>query len=209
MEFETKEKFKKELWSFFGLTILNLVIAALAMGLGISTTLTNLFGMIESSQIQAIMVLLMAIGIMATIAGLYWLLQIAEIIDGVDDLKTAYDGLRDGDGEEATGLFVKMLAYYRSNKSIVSRMILLGRVGGILFLLVGGIGMLQAGASMVSSGVLTENLTQLLGGVTAFAVGIAGFVISRYFSIYSKIWDTRLQETAHIEETLKQKLEAH
>lgn len=209
MEFQTKEKFKAELWSFFGLTILNLVIAALAMGLGISSITTNLFGMIDSSQFQLMSALLMAVGIVAAAAGFYWLIQVAQIIEGVGDLKDAYDGLSEGDGEQATGLFVKMLAYYRSNRSIVSRMTMLGRIGGILFVVVGAIGMAQAGASMASSGVLAENLAQLFGGVMAFGVGVAGFLISRYFSTYSKVWDARLYETELIEETLKQKLEAN
>jgi len=61
---------------------------------------------------------------------------------------------------------------------------------------------------MVSSGVMAENIGQLVGGLVALGVGIAGVLISRYFSLYTKVWDARLQETTKIEEVLEKKLEA-
>ncbi len=209
MEPDSKAKLRAELRSFFGLTVLNLAIAALVMALGISTTITNLFGLMDASQVQPLSILLLAIGAAAMAAGFYWLLQVVEIVDGVSELKDSYDRLGEGNGERVTSLFVNMLAYYRSNRLIVSRMKVLGRLGGALFVILGAIGMIQAAASMGSSGILTENITQLFGGAVAAAVGIAGFLVARYFSLYSKVWDSRLQESARIEDALRQKLEAN
>jgi hypothetical protein len=141
-------------------------------------------------------------------AGFYWIIQIAEIMDGVDDVKTAYDTLGNEDQEQAAGLIIKMLAHYRSNRTTISRMVVLGRIGGALFLVVGGLGMIGAGASILSSGLMAENISQLVGGLVAFGVGIAGMLISRYFSIYSKVWDTRLEESARVESALELQLEA-
>lgn len=209
MGFQTKEKLRAELRSFFGLTILNLVIAALVLGLGISTTITHLLDVIETENLLPLSVLLMGLGVAALAAGFYWIIQVAQIVDGVDDLKAANDRLGKGDGEQATSLFIDMLAYYRSNKTTVSRMAVLGKIGGALFLIVGAIGMVQAGVSIISSGVLADNLSQLVGGIMALGVGIAGLLISRYFSIYSKVWDARLQETTKIEDALQHELEAN
>jgi hypothetical protein len=209
MGFQTKEKLRAELRSFFGLTILNLVIAALVLGLGISTTITHLLDVIETENLLPLSVLLMGLGVAALAAGFYWIIQVAQIVDGVDDLKAANDRLGKGDGEQATSLFIDMLAYYRSNKTTVSRMAVLGKIGGALFLIVGAIGLVQAGVSIISSGVLADNLSQLVGGIMALGVGIAGLLISRYFSIYSKVWDARLQETTKIEDALQHELEAN
>jgi len=209
MAFQTKEKLRAELRSFFGLTILNLAIAALVLALGISTTITNLLDAIETENLLPLSVLLMGLGVAALVAGFYWIMQVVQIVDGVDDLRTAYDRLGKGDGERATSLFIDMLAYYRSNKTTVSRMAVLGKIGGALFLIVGAIGIVQAGVSIISSGLLADNLSQLVGGVTALGVGIAGLLISRYFSIYSKVWDARLQETTKIEDALQLELEAN
>jgi hypothetical protein len=209
MEFQTKEKLRAELRSFFGLTILNLAIAALVLALGISTTITNLLDAIETESLLPLSILLMGLGVAALAAGFYWIMQVVQIVDGVDDLRTAYDRLGKGDGERATSLFIDMLAYYRSNKTTVSRMAVLGKIGGALFLIVGAIGIVQAGVSIISSGLLADNLSQLVGGVTALGVGMAGLLISRYFSIYSKVWDARLQETTKIEDALQLELEAN
>jgi hypothetical protein len=208
MEFETREKFKTELRSFFGLTILNLVIGALMLALGISLAVTRLLGMVDAGQIDPLSVLMVGLGAVAIGAGLYWIIQIAEIMDGVDDVRTAYDKLENGSQEQSAGLTIKMLAHYRSNRTTISRMVVLGRIGGALFLIVGGLGMISAGASILSSGLMAENLSQLVGGMVAFGVGVAGLLISRYFSIYSKVWDARLEGTARIENALEQQLEA-
>ncbi len=209
MEQDTKAKLRAELRSFFGLTILNLALAAIVMAIGISATVTNVLALIDGSQVQPLSILLMGLGVAAMAAGFYWLLQVVEIVDGVSELKVSYDRLGEGDGEQATSLFVRMLAYYRSNRLTVSRMKVLGRLGGALFIVMGAIGVIQAMATMASSGILTENITQLVGGVVAAAVGIAGFLVARYFSLYSKVWDSRLQEAAKIEDALRQKLEAN
>jgi len=208
MEFETREKFKTELRSFFGLTVLNLIIGALMLALGISLAVTRLLGMVDAGQFDPLSVLMVGLGAVAIGAGFYWIIQIAEIMDGVDDIRTAYDKLESGSQEQAAGLTIKMLAHYRSNKTIISRMVVLGRIGGALFLIVGGLGMIGAGASILSSGLMTESLGQLVGGVVAFGVGVAGLLISRYFSLYSKVWDARLEETARIENALEQQLGA-
>jgi hypothetical protein len=176
--------------------------------LGISLAVTQLLGMVDAWQIDPLSVLMVGLGAVAIGAGFYWIIQIAEIMDGVDDIKTAYDKLEEGSQEQAAGLIIKMLAHYRSNKTTISRMVVLGRIGGALFLIVGSLGIIAAGASILSSGLMAENLGQLVGGMIALGVGIAGMLISRYFSIYSKVWNARLEETTKIENALEQQLGA-
>ena len=208
MEINTIERFKAELRSFFGLTILNLVIGAMMLALGISLAVTRMLGMMDLGQIDPLSVLFVGLGAAAIGAGFYWIIQISEILDGVDEIKTAYDALDNGEEAQAAGPIIKMMAHYRSNKTTISRMIVLGKVGGALFIITGALGVVGAWASMVSSGFMAENIGQLAGGLVALGVGIAGVLISRYFSLYTKVWDARLQETIKIEEVLEKKLEA-
>src|SRR5512137_625412 len=133
MEVNTKEKFRTELRSFFGLTILNLMIGAMMLALGIALAVTNLLGMVDLGQVDLVSVLLVGLGAVGMGAGFYWVIQIAQIMDGVDDIKTAYEELGEGEQEKIAGLVVKMMANYRSNQQTVSRMIVLGKIGGALF----------------------------------------------------------------------------
>ncbi len=207
---ETRKKFKEELWSYFGLTILNLVIAALILALGISLGIMQILDMVESSRILVIPAILLSLGLMAVAFGFYWLIKVAEIIDGVDDIKTAFEKIDGSANQETiTDLIIKMMAHYRANKSTISQMIVMGRVGGFLFLLAGGIGMIGAVIQIATSGFDLIYVGQLIGGATAFGVGVAGLAAARYFSIYSRIWDARLQEGAKAEDLLQQTLEAN
>jgi hypothetical protein len=209
MEMDTRKKFKDEVRSFFGLTILNLVIGALVMALGISLATTRVLDLIETGRLLAIPLVLIGLGIIAIACGFYWIIKIAEIMDGIDDIKTAYDKLsKDGDQDPITCLIIQMMAYYRTNKSTISKMIILGRIGGILFLIAGTIGIISSLAPIASEDVLLENIGQLIGGIIEVGLGITGLVVAHFFVIYSKVWDTRLQETMKIEDALQQKLEA-
>jgi hypothetical protein len=207
MEFETKGKFKAELRSFFGLTILNLVSAALILALGMSLSITQLLDMIDAGHFDPFSAVLLGLGVIAIAGGFYWIMKIAEIMDGIDDIQTAYDELGEDERDTVTSLIIRMMAYYRSNKPTISRMIALGRIAGILFLIAGALSMISAGASIASGGFDAESIGQLSGAITAIGVGIAGLLASRYFTIYSRVWDARLQETIRIEEALERKLE--
>ena len=208
MELETKGKFKVELRTFFSLTILNMVIAGLIFALGMSLSITQLLDMIDIGQFDPFSIILIGLGVTAIAGGFYWVMEIVEIMDGIDDIKTAYNELGEDERDTITSLIIRMMAYYRSNKPTITRMIALGRIGGVLFLIAGALGMISVGASIASSGFIAENIGQLFGAIIAFGVGIAALLISRYFSTYSRVWDARLKETMKIEETLEQKLEA-
>lgn len=201
-------RLKKEMRSFFGLTVMNLALAAMALGLGVALIIPNLTEMWETGHLLALPLLNVAVGLASGVLGLVWLTQTAEILDGFDDVRTAYGDLKEGDAESMTGLAINMTAYYRSNKPIISRMAILARVGAFLFIITGAASMVSAGASIAASGLLVENGLQLLGGIIATGVGITGLFLSHYFSIYSKVWDTRLQEAQRVEEALQEQMEA-
>jgi hypothetical protein len=112
MEFEKKGKLKVELRTFFSLTILNVVVAALTLALGISLSVTPLLDMIDIGKFDPFSIILIGLGIAAIAGGFYWLMEIVEIMDGIDEIKTAYDELGEDEKDAVTSLIVRMMAYY-------------------------------------------------------------------------------------------------
>ena len=167
---ELKTKCKNEIRSFFGLTVVNLVIAALIMALGIGLGVTQLLALVELGTIQLIPLLLVSAGFIAAVAGVYWLIKTAEILDGVDDITSAYEEIPQHDNQEQiTGVLVQMIAHYRKNKPIIDTMTILGRIGGILFLVAGSLSLVYAVNTLLTSGIVLEGISQLAGGIMAFA----------------------------------------
>ena len=206
---EIKTKFKNEIRSFFGLTVINLVIAALIMALGIGLGVTQLLALVELGTIQLIPLLLVSAGFIAAVAGVYWLIKTAEILDGVDDITSAYEEIPQHDNQEQiTGVLVQMIAHYRKNKPIIDTMTILGRIGGVLFLIAGSLSLVYAVNILLTSGIVLEGIGQLAGGIMACGVGIGSLLIAKYFKAYSGVWVTRLQEEQNIQKALEKKLEA-
>ena len=206
---ELKTKCKNEIRSFFGLTVVNLVIAALIMALGIGLGVTQLLALVELGTIQLLPLLLISAGFVATTAGVYWLIKTAEILDGVEDISSSCEQISQHDNQDqVTGVLVQMIAHYRKNQPIIDTMTILGRIGGVLFLVGGSLSLVYAVNTLLTSGIVIEGISQLAGSIMAFGVGIGSLLIAKYFKRYSGDWVARLQEEHSIQEALKKKLEA-
>jgi len=206
---ELKTKCKNEIRSFFGLTLVNLVIAALIMALGIGLGVTQLLALVELGTIQLIPLLLVSAGFIAAIAGVYWLIKTAEILDGVEDISSTCEQIsKHDDQDQVTGVLVQMIAHYRKNQPIIDTMTILGRIGGVLFLVAGSMSLVYGVNTLLTSGIVIESVSQLAGSIMAFGVGIGSLLIAKYFKRYSGVWVARLQEEHSIQEALKKKLEA-
>jgi len=205
---ELKTKCKNEIRSFFGLTLVNLVIAALIMALGIGLGVTQLLALVELGTIQLLPLLLISAGFIAAIAGVYWLIKTAEILDGVEDISSSCEQISKHDNQDqVTGVLVQMIAHYRKNQPIIDKMNILGRIGGVLFLAGGSLSLVYTVNTLLTSGIGIESISQLAGGIIAIGVGIGSLLIVKYFKRYSGVWVARLQEEHNIEEALKKKLE--
>lgn len=206
---EIKTKCKNEIRSFFGLTLVNLVLAALIMAFGIGLGVTQLLALLELGTIQPLPLLLISAGFIAVIAGMYWLIKTAEILEGVEDISSSCEQISKQDNQDQiTGVLVQMIAHYRKNQPIIDTMTVLGRIGGVLFLVAGSLSLVYTGNTLLTSGIGIESISQLAGGIIAIGVGIGSLLIAKYFKAYSGVWVTRLQEEPNIQDALKKKLEA-
>lgn len=202
-------KFKRELETFFRLTIVNIVIAAVTFGLGIGLATHQLGIITGAGELEVLSLILTGLGVAILAAGFFWLITAAEIMHGVSALKTAYEKAGgSGDDETITVLMIEMMAYYRSNMSAVSKMAVLGKVSGVLALYFGAQTTFVAAMAVVSDEILVDTAVQLLGGIVLLGVGSAALFIIDKFNKYSKLWSERLKETADIGDALQQKLEA-
>jgi hypothetical protein len=204
---DVKTKCRNEIRSFFGLTMVNLVLGGLIMAFGISIGVTQLLPVIETGQIALMPLVLIIAGFGAVGAGLFWLVKAAEIMDGIDDINTAYGQVEDqGNDEQITSLIIQMMTQYRDNQPVINVMYLLGRLGGFLFIIAGSTSLIYATNTLVNTGLVATGVIQIAGGIIAIGVGIGSLIIGKYFKEYSGVWEARLQEEQNIQKLLKKEM---
>ncbi len=209
MKNKTENKFRSELRSFFGLIMLNMLAVFGAIGLGIAVSVTILIQGARSGDIFTPSSALALLGAAAVACGAYWLIQSFDLTKGVTNIYNANRHPPKGEAGDVaiTALMIKMTALYRGNRPLIARMKVLGAISGVLLILLGGFLIIAELDAIQSSGFVLDNIDHLINGGIAVAVGVAGLITARYFSLYSKVWDARMEEAAKIEDVLRQKLE--
>ncbi len=209
MKNETEKKFRSELRSFFGLIMLNMLTVIMAIGLGIVLSVTILIQGVQSGDLFAPSFVLVPLGVATMACGVYWLIQTVDLTKDVSDIRKAYGDLPKGETGDVTitALIIKMTALYRANRPLIAKMKVLGTIGGMTLIMLGGFLIVSEIWAIQTSGFVLDSIDYLINGSITIAVGVAGLLTARYFSIYSKVWDARMTETAKIEDVLRQKLE--
>ncbi|MDI6719867.1 MAG: hypothetical protein QMD46_09685 [Methanomicrobiales archaeon] len=204
---DLRSTFREEARSFFILSLMNIVFAALAMAFGISAVVVNIPQLADGGGILPLVSLLL--GGIAAAVGIWWLAGSAGILGDVDDLRDEARALQESD-EEILRLMIGMMALYRERRPTVRRMILVSRIGGAIFLFLGVVRAIQlAGLAGSMGGALETYAVYLgIGGVIVTAgMAAAALLVSILFARYAAAWEGRLEETARAEGALKSTLE--
>jgi hypothetical protein len=144
------------------------------------------------------------IGFLAFGLSLRWLVSSAEILDGVSDSKNDYEKMKlKLDDENITALIVKMMAYYRDNKSTIHKLSWLSRIAGVCFI-ISGIILLT---NNIMAAKITSNVFTVIGTILYFAVGVSGIIVPHFFKNYSSVWEYRLKQSVEAEKELEKELE--
>jgi hypothetical protein len=205
---ETEAKFQRELNSFKGLVILNIVFGALAMALAIAIVVQSILALIQTQSLLLPEIALVPLGFVVAAISIRWLVSSAELLEGVEDMKEDYQRNKNTlDEEGITAQIVKMMAHYRENKLTIKTMMLISRIAGGCFLISGGFSLATAVINAMAGAPIGDVLIQLLGTGFSFAMATASLTIPHFFGKYSKIWDYRLKETAKAEIELSRQLE--
>jgi len=203
---KTSEKLKQEVNSFAGLALINIVFSAVAMALGISIIVPNMTSIVTTQSVLFPQIVLVVIGFLASTYSIKWLISSAEMFEVSTELKEDYVKNKTLDEEAQTGLIVKIMAYYRENKSTIKKMMWVSRIAGFCFLISGAFTIITAVINVITGVQLIDLWTQVLGAFINFAITAAGFIIPHFFGKYTKIWDKRIEKNAKAEVEFRRQL---
>jgi amino acid transporter len=205
----TVQKLQHELNSLQGLSIINIVAAAMALAFGAYFAMPTLITIATTLTVEITQIGLVVLGLIAFVAGIRWLVSCAEMIDAGSDISESLkEHKKNGtiDDDTLTGLIVKMTATYRENKPALKMMINISKVAGVCFALLSVYTLVTLITGVLSGVALWTTITLIVSLGINLAIAVACFIIPKFFSKYTIIWDKRLEEAAKAEEELKKQL---
>jgi hypothetical protein len=200
----TETRFRRDLNSFFVVTLLNVVFAAQAIAIGVTYVLAAVLG---TADLPAEPTFRMLAGVLALTSfglGLAWIRSSARVLRGVALIRRPFRR-RQGPAsdEEITRGIVGMVAHYRENRSTVRTMVIVCIAGGIFFL-AQGLAAILGLASPFTGNLYGPGPSALVASAVVNAgLGLVGLLSAYYFDRFSRSWDLRLEETARAEERLR------
>lgn len=209
MSANTAQKLQHELNSLQGLTIINIVAAAMALAFGAYFAMPTLITIATTLTVEISQVGLVILGLIAFVAGIRWLVYCAEMIDvssTIRDSLTEHKKNRTLDDDALTGLIVNMTATYRENKPTLSLMSKISKIAGVCFALSGGYTLVTLIIGALSGATLWTSITLTANVGISLAVAATCFIIPHFFEKYRAIWDKRLDDASKAEEELKRQL---
>jgi uncharacterized membrane protein len=210
MNNHVREQFENELRTFFTLSLLNLVFAALALAFGVSIIVQQVTSISVAPRVSMVILVL---AVLAFLLGLKWISSSAKIFRGVQEIREATSALADqGTEEEITGLIVRMITQYRENKQIIERMILVCTLGGGCFFVLGILNSVEFVSLSLTAGTFTFDLSNSLllpSALITLGMSLVSLLNSYLFWKYSLVWDRRILEIARSEEELQRTMEEY
>jgi hypothetical protein len=198
MTVNTAQKLRREANSLLGLSIINMISCALVLAFGASTLFPALIKMVETQSVLLPELVWAILGLLAFVIAIRWLVATAEVLEIHEQLKEGSKNAQDEDS--LTSVIVDAMASYREKRGTIKAMLLISRIAGVCFLIVGIYSIVNAA--------IAGDLWLLAGVIPNLAVAAAAFIIPHYFSKYMKIWDGRVKETEKAEKLLEQQLGA-
>jgi len=202
-------RFSRELNGFYLITLLYVIFGALAMAFAIHYIVSSVLGLTGGQPLSFLRIITAAISMIGFGLGLSWIVLSVEILDGIDDIRSAVkDWTTPVPDEILTGGIVRMIAHYREHTKTIRTMILVCTLGGFCFLALGIISSIEFFSFSLSSGTITLKSYLLIpSALLALAVAIVSLASSFYFSRFSKAWDLRESVISRAEQELVETLE--
>jgi hypothetical protein len=208
MKKDVPTQFDDEIRSFWILSILNLVFAAITMAYGIMFIVTRLQEMANAGTLSILPLIIVIVGFAAALLGIKWILASVEIFSSIEELKSAYDAKKGQmTQEESTGFIIQMMAQYRTNKATIHTMILVCTAGGCCFLVLGIMSSIEFVSAGLTSGKDTLNYLLIPSALLTLGIAMVSLLCSYYFRKYASVWDRRLSEISRSENVLEKIME--
>lgn len=198
------DKFRRELRSFYALTIINIAFGGIAVALGINLVTQTILILMETQNLLLPELTFLVVGVLAFGIGIRWLLASAEILDGVTDIQDDYDKQKVKINDDTmTHLIVRMTSHYRENKVTIKYLSLFSKIAGVCFLV--------SGVNIIINSILVgtpfNDIFTILGTIIYLVFGTCGIIIPYFLNQYSSIWDDRIQQSVLAESALDKELE--
>jgi hypothetical protein len=209
MKENTSQQFVGELWSFYILSFLNVVFAALVIAFGVQFIVTSVPALTEGETSIVFPAIQILLGGATVVLGLRWILASVQIFSGIEQLRDEWSGLEDPVPDETiTGLIIKLISNYRENRETIQTMIITGIFCGFFLLILGIIHSLEFLSFSFSSGTFTIDIHRVIPSTfPAYFIAIVSLFSAAFFKKFSKVWDLRQQKIDHSEEKLQHVLE--
>ena len=200
----TETRFRRDLNSFFVVTLLNVVFAAQAIAIGVTYVLAAVLGTADLPAEPTFRLLAGALALISFGLGLAWIRSSARVLRGVALIRRPFRR-RQGPAsdEEITRGIVGMVAHYRENRATIRTMVLVCIAGGLFFLAQGLVSVMGIAAPVAFGPLATNGFALATSAVVNAGLGLVGLLSAYYFNRFSRSWDLRLEETARAEERLK------
>lgn len=203
------KQINKEILIFIGLSVVNIIFAAIALAMGVVLIVNNLFYLIESGQYIDLTLGYIIAGAGLTLIGFWWILHSVSLMDFNTEIQFDFSKKKvDLTDEKITSIIVKMISYYRENSKNIKRMILISRAGGIFFIINGLLSTIDFILKLDSTFLITNNLMQIAGIILVFSWGILSFFIPRFISKFANFWEYRIKKSNEAEELIRKILES-
>ena len=204
----TLKNLQRQIIIFLGLSVVNIIFAAIALAIGVVFVVNNLFPILETGVIDTLSIGYVIAGGCLAIVGFWWILPSTSIMDFITDLqiKSNKKNQKSSD-EQEIGLIIQLLSYYRENEKKIKQMILISRIGGTFFLINGIITTYEIITK--TDGSFTPGLytMQIAAVIMMFTWGIVSFVIPYFLKKTAEIWQYRVRKSREAEDILRKHLE--
>ncbi len=201
-------RIESEIRSLFGITVINLVMAALVMAMGISFGIDQILPALDAGN-WIVIPFAAIIGIVMAGVGIWWIISTVGVLESVSNIQDQFEsfGARESVTEtDLTQSVVQLMSTYRLKKPTIKKMMTVSYWGSILFF-VGGI--LQALAFIVQwvDGIdQLALITGIVGLVVIFCMSAAFFLVHRKYESYTRVYDKRILKNKRSEKALEESM---
>lgn len=199
------KQINQEILIFVGLSVINIVFSAIVLAVGIMFIVNHISVLIESNQFLTIDLGYVVVGCIFSVIGFWWILPSSSVMDFITDIKLdIYKEKGHPSDEKTVSLIVKMVSYFRKHTTIVNKMILISRLGGIFFIANGIISSVDLFLKYTSSVNMSYYNMQIFATILVFLWGTIGIFLPRLIMKFAAIWEYRLKESDRIEKILRE-----
>lgn len=208
MKTNIAKKINNEILVFIGLSVVNIIFAAIALAMGIVFIINHLPSVLELSEIFVINLGYIILGFGLFVIGIWWIIHSVTIMDFITTIQWKIIRLENEYSEDKiTSLIIDMLSYFRDHNDQIKKMIIICRLGGIFFIANGFISLIDILFRYDLQFLFSHNIMKAISIVTVFIWGIISLCIPFIIAKFASIWEYRIEQSKEAENLITRMME--